>query len=272
MTTKKWVLILAVTVAVAQEIQTACVCNEKGTDACAACSEIKVVRPKPKPPKSDLGLPPIGDNCWCSKMMIQPASLPKPCPKSTKPPPPCGCPAAKPYKAIPSIFSAPTSYMVPQYVPSLVKDDSPPADPISISLAIQAGKAIEVPEAKLAYGFVQKPIDGLPKLYISSIKEENLYALKSDVITLKKPLPPKMKPLEDDYPEPEDEEPAPEEYEPPTLTYKQLGYEAEQFKNPEFKELPPSLPYPPPSAPAAIQGKVAVDCGFRPGRIAKYCL
>ncbi|XP_065363573.1 uncharacterized protein LOC135956898 [Calliphora vicina] len=270
MATEKWFLIIAVIMAVTQQIHTACVCNAKGTDACAACSEIRVVRPKPKfGKKPDIALPPIGDNCWCSKTMIQPASLPKPCPKLKKPPPPCACQPAKPYSALPSIFNSP--YVMPQmnYVPALLKDDSLPADPISISLAIQAGKAIQVPEAKLAYGFVQKPLDDLPKIFVSSIKEENLYALKSDVITLKKPLPPK--PLEEDYPEPEDEEPAPEEAEPPSLTYKQLGYVADQFKNPLFQEVP-NLPLPPPGAPAALPCKLPVDCGFRPGRIGKYCL
>lgn len=147
------------------------------------------------------------------------------------------------------------------------KDDSLPADPISVSLAIQAGKAIEVPEAKLAYGFVQKPIDGLPKIFISNVKEENLYALKNDVITLKKPMAPKPPP-EEDYPEPEDEEPAPEADDPPALTYKQLGYVAEQFKNPKFKQVRPSYSYTPAEPPA--EAKYEVDCGFRPGRIAKY--
>ncbi|KAM7348228.1 chorion protein a at 7F [Cochliomyia hominivorax] len=266
MTTNKWFLFIVVIFIVLQQIQSACVCNEKGTDECAACSEIRIVRPKPKyGKKPEIELPPIGDNCWCSKTMIEPASLPKPCPKYKKPTP-CTCPPeAKPY-SLPSIFTGPSSYTMPKvnYINSLPKDDSLPADPISVSLAIQAGKAIEVPEAKLAYGFVQKPIDGLPRIFISNIQEEKLYALKNEVITLKKPYAAKAPPPEDDYPEPEDEEPAPEEEEAPVLTYKQLGYVPEQFKNPQFKAVPSAY------APAVVEGKFQVDCGFVPGRITKY--
>lgn len=147
------------------------------------------------------------------------------------------------------------------------KDDSLPADPISVSLAIQAGKAIAVPEAKLAYGFVQNPIDGLPKVYISSVKEENLYALKNDVIVLKKATPhPKPKKPEEDYPDIDDEENAESDCDEvqPRLTYKQLGYVAEQYKDPPFAKVEPPLV----GVPSVVSGKVTVDCGFKPGRIA----
>lgn len=147
------------------------------------------------------------------------------------------------------------------------KDDSYAADPISVSLAIQAGKAIEVPEAKLAYGFVQKPIESLPKVYISSVKEENLYAMKNDVITLKKATPSNTIPIEDEYPDLEEDAQAhaDDDAEPPRLTYKQLGYVAEQYQNPTFEQVESASA--PASAPAVVSGKVSVDCGYRPGRI-----
>lgn len=138
-----------------------------------------------------------------------------------------------------------------------------------------------MPEATLAYGFVQKPIDDQPKVYISSVKEENLYALKKDIITLNKKqssasTKSRQKPL-DDYPEAEDEESdgenggAYEEDEVPRLTYKQLGYEAEQYKNPHFQDISSSYSYSSGNAqPSVVSGKVSVDCGYKPGRIAKY--
>lgn len=157
------------------------------------------------------------------------------------------------------------------------KDDSPAADPISVSLAIQAGKAIGVPEAKLAYGFVQKPVDGLKKIYFSSVPEENLYKLKSDVITLKKRTyaPPKE---EEIIEEEEEEEAAAEEDEQPYLTYKELGYVPEKFKNPKFKEISSAYviaaapayktSYGPDAyEPASYKPKPPKNCGYKPGRI-----
>lgn len=154
-----------------------------------------------------------------------------------------------------------------------------PADPISVSLAIQAGKAIEVPEAKLAYGFMQKPIDGLPKVYMSSVNEENLYALNSDVITLKKKTQgSNAKPAEDEYPDADDEEAnandggADDDDDQPRLTYKQLGYVAEEYKNPTFQEVSSSYVASnnEESERYVVRGKVSVDCGYKPGRIAPY--
>lgn len=157
------------------------------------------------------------------------------------------------------------------------QDDSLPADPISVSLAIQAGKAIEVPEAKLAYGYVQKPIDGLPKVYMSSVNEENLYALNSEVITLKKKVStPNAKPADDEYPDPDDEEAnandggADDDDEQPRLTYKQLGYVAEEYKNPTFQEVESSYVASNDEERTVVRGKVSVDCGYKPGRIAPY--
>ncbi|XP_061393179.1 uncharacterized protein LOC133328652 [Musca vetustissima] len=263
-------------------IDAGCVCGEKGTDYCSGCDGPRAVRPKHRHFESkELNVAPIGDKCWCTKKLIEPAVLPKI--KAVQKKTLCSCKesSSSSYSG-PTIFSSSSSslYNVPQtsYVSSSsYKDDSPPADPISVSLAIQAGKAIEVPEAKLAYGFVQKPIDGLPKIYISSVNEENLYALNSEVITLKKKVPlSNAKHIEDEYPEVEDEESgnadAEDEDDQPRLTYKQLGYVAEEYKNPTFEEVRSSYVSSSNSASERhiVRGKVSVDCGYKPGRIAPY--
>lgn len=60
----------------------ACVCSEKGSDYCQSCQGPTVVRPKPRYYEpSEVNLSPIGDNCWCSKQLIEPAQLPKTCGK-----------------------------------------------------------------------------------------------------------------------------------------------------------------------------------------------
>lgn len=114
----------------------------------------------------------------------------------------------------------------------------------------------------------------MPKVYISSIKEENLYALANDVITLKRPLTTKSKKLEEDYPEPEEdeeEEPDSEEYEPPSLTYKQLGYGPDDFQNPAFIPMPAPDQVAQAAASLLDDAKegVSSDCGFKPGSITK---
>lgn len=64
------------------QISSACVCNEQGTDACAGCSGVKIVKPKQKhAEKPGVSLPPIGDSCSCTKILVEPAALPTPCPK-----------------------------------------------------------------------------------------------------------------------------------------------------------------------------------------------
>ncbi|XP_011292240.2 uncharacterized protein LOC101891348 [Musca domestica] len=265
------------------EIDAGCVCNEKGKDYCSGCDGPRAVRPKTRPFQgTELNVAPIGDKCWCTKKLIEPAVLPKIKAEKKRP---CNCKGSSSSShSVPAIFSSSSSslYAVPQtsYVSSAYKDDSPAADPISVSLAIQAGKAIEVPEAKLSYGFVQKPIDGLPKIYMSSVNEENLYALNSEVITLKKKVPhSNAKHIEDEYPEVEDEEPAnadgeEEEDDQPRLTYKQLGYVPEEYKNPTFEEIrsyvSSSSSSNSESERHVVRGKVSVDCGYKPGRIAPY--
>ncbi|XP_075159099.1 chorion protein a at 7F [Haematobia irritans] len=251
------------------KIDAGCVCSEKGDDFCAGCTERKFVRPKhrrtdDKPP---LDVEPIGDKCYCTKKLIEPAVVPKALKKK-----PCGCgTSSSSYEAIFNSGSADSYVHETKYVS---KDDSIPADPISVSLAVQAGKAIEVPEAKLAYGFMQKPIDGMPKIYMSSVNEENLYALKKEVITLNKKVATTKK--VEDYPDAEEEEENSEDHndeedEQPRLTYKQLGYVAEQYKNPEFHEIGSSYSsHSEDSGRTVVSEKVSVDCGYKPGRIATW--
>ena len=136
---------------------------------------------------------------------------------------------------------------------------------------MQAVKAVEVPEAKLAYGFVQKPIDGLPKVYRSPIEEENLYALKNDVITLKKSYVPYKQPEEDSVEADDDETVvSDDEKNVPALTYKQLGYVQEQFKNPQFQIMAPTYIQYANRKPVVVPYKVATGCGHRPDPVSKY--
>ncbi|XP_037932269.1 uncharacterized protein LOC119667058, partial [Teleopsis dalmanni] len=286
------------------QVKAACICNEKGTDYCEGCNSRRIVRPKHKnyDSSTDLDLPPIGDTCWCSKVKVEPASLPKPCQKVRDPfdwlaslnnlfkrkfleaaintkcigldrmhkrlnhkTPSCGCNNSPVYEdSVPA-----SSYPMPdvKYVSTKPKDDSPAADPISIGLAMKAGKSIGVPEAKLSYGFIQKPLDGLKKIYFSSVPEENLYKLKSDVITLKKRT---QKPCAEEYEEEmvEEEEENDEDEEQPHLTYKQLGYAAEEFKNPKFRKV--SSRYYAENEEKETPYKTEVDCGYKPGRVASY--
>ena len=156
--------------------------------------------------------------------------------------------------------------------------DSPAADPISITLAYKTGKAIDVPEAKLAFGFMQKPVDGIQKVYRSNVPEENLFKLKNDVITLKKrTYKSNDDDEEEDFPmieDSEDEEMDADDDNYPQLTYKQLGYVEERFKNPKFKEVTSSYAeetdQDDEKQGKAVYGKVSVDCGFRPGRVTSY--
>lgn len=157
------------------------------------------------------------------------------------------------------------------------QDDSAPADPISVGLAAQAGKAINVPEAKLAYGFAQKPVDGQQKVFFSNVPEENLFKLKSEVITLKKrTYAAKEEEEEEEYVE--EEEQQADDDEVPQLTYKQLGYITEQYKNPKFKKISSSKSTYGSSSSSSDNGygyakvaeKVSVDCGFKPGRVTAY--
>lgn len=163
------------------------------------------------------------------------------------------------------------------YAAEKSQDDSAPADPISVGLAAQAGKAINVPEAKLAYGFAQKPVDGQQKVFFSNVPEENLFKLKSEVITLKKrTYAAKADEEEEEYVE--EEEQQPEDDEAPQLTYKQLGYITEQYKNPKFKKISSSKSSYGSSSTSSSDGygyakvsdKVSVDCGFKPGRVTAY--
>lgn len=162
------------------------------------------------------------------------------------------------------------------YAAAKSQDDSVPADPISVGLAAQAGKAINVPEAKLAYGFAQKPVDGQQKVFFSNVPEENLFKLKSEVITLKKRTYAAKEEEEEEYVE--EEEQQADDDEVPQLTYKQLGYITEQFKNPKFKKISSSKSYGSSASSsdsygygyAKVGDKVSVDCGFKPGRVASY--
>ncbi|XP_043063388.1 uncharacterized protein LOC122319751 [Drosophila ficusphila] len=254
-----------------QVLMAACVCSEKGTDYCAGCQGATVIRPKPRYYEpSEVNLSPIGDTCWCSKQLIEPAQLPKTCGKTTTCKPTCSCSSDSSYA---SSSDSGSVYGKIAYAAEATPDNSPAADPISVSLAAQAGKAISVPEAKLAYGFAQKPIDGEKKVVFSNVPEENLFKLKSEVITLKKRTYAAKEEEEEDYVE---EEQAADEEEAPQLTYKQLGYITEQFKNPKFKKISsrPSYAYKDSSSEGygygKVAGKVSVDCGFKPGRIASY--
>ncbi|XP_037937852.1 uncharacterized protein LOC119671339 [Teleopsis dalmanni] len=258
-------LVSAALICIILQVKAACICNEKGTDYCEGCNSRRIVRPKHKnyDSSTDLDLPPIGDTCWCSKVKVEPASLPKPCQKHKTPS--CGCNNSPVYEdSVPA-----SSYPMPdvKYVSTKPKDDSPAADPISIGLAMKAGKSIGVPEAKLSYGFIQKPLDGLKKIYFSSVPEENLYKLKSDVITLKKRT---QKPCAEEYEEEmvEEEEENDEDEEQPHLTYKQLGYAAEEFKNPKFRKV--SSRYYAENEEKETPYKTEVDCGYKPGRVASY--
>lgn len=136
---------------------------------------------------------------------------------------------------------------------------------------MQAVKSVDVPEAKLAYGFLQKPIDGQPKVYFSSIEEGNLYALKSDVITLKKSFASYKQP-EEDYIEVDDEEveASDDENAVPALTYKQLGYVQEQFQNPQFQVMASTNPQYSNKKSVVVYDKMARGCGYRPGRISNH--
>ncbi|XP_030382263.1 uncharacterized protein LOC115629828 [Scaptodrosophila lebanonensis] len=265
----KFLLCLGIALQSIQGLLAACtVCSAKGTDFCQGCQGATIVRPKVRYYEpSDIALPPIGDNCWCSKQLIEPARLPKTCGKNKPCKPTCSCPSGD------SSYGTVSNYDSIAYAPAKPKDDTPPADPISVSLAVQAGKAINVPEAKLAYGFAQKPIDGLQKVFFSNVPEENLFKLKSDVITLKKRTYKKQE-EEEEYEE-EEEEAADEDEEPTSqLTYKQLGYITEQYKNPKFKKVVGRKSYASKSygskSYGKVAGKVSVDCGFKPGRVASY--
>lgn len=150
------------------------------------------------------------------------------------------------------------------------KDSTVPADPISISLALQANKAIAVPEAKLAYGFVKKPIDSMKKITFSNVPEENLFKLKNDVIKFKKAkLTPATPSEEEEF---EQEELVETADTPVKLTYQQLGYVPEYFKNPKFREITTvySDDYYSHEAGYPLPDKVKVDCGFKSGRMAAY--
>ncbi|XP_016922998.2 uncharacterized protein Cp7Fa [Drosophila suzukii] len=256
-----------------QLLMAACVCSEKGTDYCQGCQGSTVIRPKPRYYEpSDLS--PIGDNCWCSKQLIEPAQLPKTCGKTTPCKPTCSCQQVNSDSSYASSSSSGSVYGNIEYAAEKRVDNSPAADPISVGLAAQAGKAINVPEAKLAYGFAQKPIDGEKKVVFSNVPEENLFKLKSEVITLKKrTYVAKQEEEEEEYAEEEQEQSADDD-EAPQLTYKQLGYITEQYKNPKFRKISSSS-----SSYASkdssegygkVAGKVSVDCGFKPGRITSY--
>ncbi|KAH8327467.1 hypothetical protein KR059_008492 [Drosophila kikkawai] len=262
-----------------QVLMAACVCSEKGTDFCQSCQGASVVRPKPRYYEpSDVNLSPIGDNCWCSKQLIEPAQLPKTCGKTTPCKPTCSCQqVADSTYASDSSSSSGSVYGKIHYAAEKKQDNSPAADPISVSLAAQAGKSINVPEAKLAYGFAQKPVDGEKKVTFSNVPEENLFKLKSEVITLKKRTYAKPQEEEEEYAEEEDQEQsADDDEEAPQLTYKQLGYITEQFKNPKFKRITSSgykayKDYKDSNdSYGKVAGKVSVDCGFKPGRITSY--
>ncbi|XP_012158371.1 uncharacterized protein LOC101453991 isoform X2 [Ceratitis capitata] len=292
-------------------VNAGCVCHEKGKDNCSKCKETIFVRPKQRHgyPNHGIDLTPIGDTCSCNKVFVEPAALPKPkaCPHkkpSTKcstckcgssppssshyptphdgyeavksgsvytpapmpPPPPipytsksCGCSSAHSYAA----------YPLPDATYAKPTDNTVPADPISISLALQATKAITVPEAKLAFGFNQQPKDSMKKITFSNVPEENLFKLKKDVITYKKPKYTTTPVSEEVYEhEPED---IVESVDSPKLTYQQLGYVTEKFKNPKFRQVHTVYgddyysheAYP-------LPDRVTVDCGYKPGRVAAY--
>jgi len=131
-----------------------------------------------------------------------------------------------------------------------------------------------VPEAKLAYGFAQKPVDGQQKVFFSNVPEENLFKLKSEVITLKKRNYAAKEEEEEEYIEEEEQETSDDD-DLPQLTYKQLGYITEQYKNPKFKKVTKKTSYGSNSSNygdgyAKVGDKVSVDCGFKPGRVTSY--
>ncbi|EDV99754.1 uncharacterized protein LOC122322543 [Drosophila grimshawi] len=266
----KLLLTLLLALLCSQGLRAACVCSEKGTDYCQSCQGPTIVRPKPRYyEQGEVNLSPIGDNCWCSKQLIEPAQLPKTCGK--KPcKPTCSC---QNEDSSYSSSSTSSSYDNIRYVSEKSHDDSAPADPISVSLAVQAGKAINVPEAKLAYGFAQKPVDGQQKVFHSNVAEENLFKLKSDVITLKKRTY-AVKQEDEEYVEEEEEKANDDDESTPQLTYKQLGYITEQYKNPKFRKINTrKSSYSSDSSSdsyAKVGGKVTVDCGFKPGRVTSY--
>ncbi|XP_017851510.1 uncharacterized protein LOC108606169 [Drosophila busckii] len=268
-------LTLLVTLLCIEGLLAACVCSEKGTDYCQSCQGSTIVRPKPRYYEtSEVNLAPIGDNCWCSKQLIEPAQLPKTCGKKPPCKPSCSCSKCSGDNSYDSSIIS-SSYNKIGYAAEKQQDESPAADPISVSLAAQAGKAINVPEAKLAYGFAQKPVDGQQKVFFSNVPEENLFKLKSEVITLKKRNYAKPQEEEEDYVEEEEEQASDDDDAPPQLTYKQLGYATEQFKNPKFKKVSAKKSsYSTCSTESdgygKVAGKVSVDCGFKPGRITSY--
>ncbi|EDW75089.2 uncharacterized protein Dwil_GK19988 [Drosophila willistoni] len=267
----KFLLISLLAMVSVQGLLAACVCSEKGSDYCQSCQGATVVRPKPRYYESspDVNLSPIGDNCWCSKQLIEPAQLPKTCGKKTPCKPTCGCQQSD---------DSSSNYGNIVYSKTTQEDSSSAADPISVGLAVQAGKAINVPEAKLAYGFAQKPVDGIQKVYFSNVPEENLFKLKSDVITLKKRTYSKQTDEEEYEAEQEEEETTSDDDDEaaPQLTYKQLGYITEQYKDPKFKKIKSSYSsrssYSSSSSDGygKVAGKVSVDCGFKPGRVTSY--
>ncbi|XP_023171980.2 uncharacterized protein LOC111600197 [Drosophila hydei] len=270
----KIMLSLLLTLLCSQGLLASCVCSEKGTDFCQSCQGPTIVRPRPRYYEpAEVNLPPIGDNCWCSKQLIEPAQRPKTCGKKTPCKPTCGCQKSGDI-SYGSSSSSSSTYDNIGYAAEKPKDDSAPADPISVSLAVQAGKAINVPEAKLAYGFAQKPVDGQQKVFFSNVPEENLFKLKSDVITLKKRNYVAKEEEEEEYIEEEDEQAADSDESTPQLTYKQLGYITEQFKNPKFKKIISAKSSYSSSTNSdsygKVGGKVSVDCGFKPGRVAPY--
>ncbi|EDW65924.1 uncharacterized protein Cp7Fa [Drosophila virilis] len=269
----KLMLSLLLALLCSEGLLAACVCSEKGTDYCQSCQGPTIVRPKPRYYEpSEVNLSPIGDNCWCSKQLIEPAQLPKTCGKKPPCKPTCGCQQSEDSSY--SSSSTSSTYDNIGYAAEKAQDDSAPADPISVSLAAQAGKAINVPEAKLAYGFAQKPVDGQQKVFFSNVPEENLFKLKSDVITLKKRNYAAKEEEEEEYIEEEEEKASDDDESAPQLTYKQLGYITEQFKNPKFKKISSSKStYSVKSntdSYTKVGGRVSVDCGFKPGRVTSY--
>lgn len=122
-------------------------------------------------------------------------------------------------------------------------------------------------------------MDGQQKVFFSNVPEENLFKLKSEVITLKKRTY-AAKEEEEEYAEEEEEQQQADDDEVPQLTYKQLGYIQEQFKNPKFKKISSSKSYASSASSsdsygygygyAKVGDKVSVDCGFKPGRVASY--
>ncbi|XP_017485719.1 PREDICTED: proteoglycan 4 [Rhagoletis zephyria] len=232
-------------------------------------------KPTPKYPTCNCNSPPTSNYYPPSPNYHPPASSTpkygtdyyKPAPLPPRPPAPpapsaCGCgysPTAPAYP-LPDITYA---------KPKATTSNSIPADPISISLALQATKAVAVPEAKLAYGFAKQPVDSMKKITFSNVPEENLFKLKNDVITYKKPTLSASPPSEEVI-ETEEEEVV-EAPDAPTLTYQQLGYVPEQFKNPKFRKITTAHSDDYYSNEAqAIPDKVTVDCGYRPGRVAAY--